>query len=421
MLEKCIADCLACAGNFAAGCGRCANNNFSILDSFLTGDDFTGREPRQGYGIAIDIGTTTAAAALVDLTTAKIIARQCFMNPQRVYGHDVISRIHAANKGFLPELQKLITERTASCIDSLVKENFIQKIDEIVIAGNTTMIHLLLGQSCETLGVFPFKPKITLSERYFYQDLFDAGTDAETAANRMTGCPVKIIPWFSAYVGGDITAGLIYILQNITERQNRTSESINSFLLIDLGTNGELALYNKGKLIVTSCAAGPAFENSARGHAAGASGVVSGLARLLQNGTIDETGLLKSEAPEYFSQKEIRDLQLAVSAVRTGVEILFDTACMTHNDIGAVYLAGGIGQAVNVNDAALIGLIPQALVCKTQAAGNSSLGGAVRTLLSPKSALNEMQTLLADFSEINLAEHPRFNDMFAENMLFKTQ
>jgi len=408
MTYKCAYSAASGAANCLT-CGKCCAGNFSILDDFQV-NSFSVSGPRNGYGIAADIGTTTVVLALLDLTSAKIIARHSFMNPQRAYGPDVISRIHAANEGHLADLRRLITESIADGIDTLLKNSFIKKIDEIVIAGNTTMIHLLLGRSCGNLGVFPFKTDFTLEKKYLYADVFFSGSIR-------IDCSVKIIPWFAAFVGGDITAGLLYVLQNVTTLTAQLPKSDRSFLLIDLGTNGEMALYNKGKLIITSTAAGPAFENSARGHIVGASGVIHELAQLIRNEQIDETGLLKT-AQGCFSQKEICDLQLAKSAVRTGLEILLDSACMTHNDIEIVCLAGGIGQAIDVSDAAAIGLIPQELVCKTLAIGNSSLGGAVRALLSPEDAEKDMQTLLSNFIEINLAEHPRFNDMFTENMFF---
>ena len=410
MPDKCIANCLAC--------GKCALKNILILDDFTADSgDFSAVEPRHGYGIAVDIGTTTVVIALVDLMSAKIVARHSFLNPQRIYGADVISRIHSANEGHLAGIQKLITESVSSGIKTLMQKCSVKNIDDIVIAGNTAMIHLLLGQSCKELGVYPFKTNLSLKEKYFYSEIF-----SDTQSDNLSKRTVKIIPWFAAFVGGDITAGLLYIMQ----RMNLQQENKKSFLLIDLGTNGEIALFNNGKLTVTSCAAGPAFENSEKGNVTGASGVIHELAQLIRDGALDETGLLKNDitssagcgTPGYFSQKDIRNLQLAKSAVRTGVEILLDTACMTYNDIDIVCLAGGIGQAVDVKDAAAIGLVPLELAGKTKAAGNSSLGGAVSALLSPVKAANDIQAMLSNFTEINLAQHPRFNDVFAENMLF---
>jgi uncharacterized 2Fe-2S/4Fe-4S cluster protein (DUF4445 family) len=211
------------------------------------------------------------------------------------------------------------------------------------------------------------------------------------------------MPWLSAFVGGDITAGLLHVLQYGKER----------FLLIDLGTNGEMVLYNSGILTVTSAAAGPAFEG---GHG-NASGVIHELARLVRTGAVDETGLLNGES--VFTQKDVRDLQLAKSAVRSGLDILLGGAAgLTYDGLDAVYLAGGIGQAMDVNDAADIGLIPRELCGKTIAVGNSSLGGAARLLLSPSQTADVLRDLLKGCNEVNLAAHPRFGELFIQNMSF---
>jgi uncharacterized 2Fe-2S/4Fe-4S cluster protein (DUF4445 family) len=214
------------------------------------------------------------------------------------------------------------------------------------------------------------------------------------------------MPWLAAFVGGDITAGLIYTKAMAAER----------FLLIDLGTNGEMALYDRGRLTVTSAAAGPAFEASAPAPGGGASGVISLLAGLVRRGIADETGLLTGES--VFSQKQIRDLQLAKSAVRSGLEILLKSSSLGYDGLDSVYLAGGIGQAMDVADAADIGLIPAGLSGKTAAVGNAALGGAVMSLLAPEEAAAEADKFTREAVEINLAAHPDFNDYFMEYMYF---
>jgi len=386
MIEGCIGNCLLC--------GKCGQ--FPILEDFAA--DGQALEPRDGYGVAVDIGTTSVVLALFDLKTGVCAARHSFMNPQRVYGPDVISRIDAANKGALADLQNKIRSGVALGVQTLLNaHDDALPLVEVVVAGNTVMTHLLLGLSCESLGVFPFKPVHCLAERYDFQRVFGA-----SAYN----CPVYIVPWFAGFVGGDITAGLLSVLPGATER----------FLLIDLGTNGEMALYDRGELTVTATAAGPAFEGSA--HGGGASGVLDDLARLVREEAVDETGLLAENAPALFTQKEIRDLQLAKSAVRSGLEILLESAGLDYETLDAVYLAGGIGQTLNVDSAVTVGLLPTALKAKVRAVGNASLGGAARLLLSPKRAAMDMKTLFAAVSEINLADHPRFNELFMENMFF---
>ncbi|MCL1845010.1 MAG: ASKHA domain-containing protein [Defluviitaleaceae bacterium] len=349
---------------------------------------------------AVDIGTTNIELALVDLASGEIVARHGFVNPQRAFGADVISRIHAANNGHLEEMQDLIQNALADGIKSLCEN----KISEIVVAGNTAMIHFFLGLSCEGLGKFPF----------------------ETADTKL---PQNIIPWLTPFVGGDITAGLLHVLPLAAAAGKKR------FILIDLGTNGEMVFYDNGKLTVAAAAAGPAFERT-RG---GASAAISGLARLIRSGAVDETGFLApracvagdtcsrsrmqlkiddvSDTEKYdiinFSQKKIRDLQLAKSAVRSGLEILLEAA---EGEPDALYLAGGMGANIDADDAAAIGLIPPYFCDKTIAVGNSALGGAVRLLLSPESARNDLQEILKKPTEIILAEHPNFEKLFIQHI-----
>ena len=389
MSASCIKNCLAC--------GRCAN--FPILDEFRL--LVKAHEPRVGYGIAIDIGTTTVVLALLDLERGNIVARHSMINPQRVFGPDIISRIDAANKGHLDEQCRMIRDCIAEGINKLLAYKSILHKSNIPmsIAGNTTMMYLLFGFSCESLGVSPFKPKYSLADRCA-SDLFEIGQSDNN---------IYIFPWLAAFVGGDITSGLMYVLSEGKER----------FLLIDLGTNGEMALYESGRLIVTSTAAGPAFEQPSDNHLVhGASDTVSGLAQLIRNGVLDRAGKLNADAAVNFTQKQIRELQLAKSAVRSGLEILIETARFSYSDLDAVYLAGGIGQAMVVNDAIEIGLIPRELGDKTHAAGNAALGGAVHALLAPAHAAAGIENILTNVSEINLALHINFNNYFIKYMFF---
>ncbi|MCL2809511.1 MAG: ASKHA domain-containing protein [Treponema sp.] len=357
MLNNCTRNCLVC--------GKCLS--FPILTDFDEKlNDNINFQPRDGYGIAIDIGTTTVVLALLDLSNGKVITRHNFINPQRKFGPDVISRIKAANDGFLDKLRGLITESLLKGFSELLEFQKIQsnQIIDICIAGNTTMIYLLLGFPCESLGCAPFKPSFNLAQQYNFNDIF---------SSQGFSCPVQIIPWFAAFVGGDIMAGLLHVLPRKKKR----------FLLIDLGTNGELVLYNDGKLTVTSTAAGSAFENI--------------------NGSTSEN---------------IRDLQLAKSAVRSGLEIILEANNLLYKDLDIVYLAGGIGQVMDINYAVTIGLIPSELKDKCFAIGNASLGGAAYILFSPNVSDIEIKNLLSNFTEINLAFHPDFNDYFIKYIDF---
>jgi len=253
-----------------------------------------------------------------------------------------------------------------------------------VIAGNTTMIYLLLGYDCACLGAAPFEPGTPLKN---------------PCALVMFDCPVYIIPWISAFVGGDIVAGLL----------NTPLEG--SFLLADLGTNGEIALFHAGQLYATAAAAGPAFEGMKPGLYG--SDVLNIMARLVREGHIDETGYLEEEAYG-FTQRDIRQVQLAKSAVRTGIEVLLDLAGRPTLD--AVYLCGGIGQAMNEQAALEIGLFPQDMQGKVVPLGNSSLGGAARLLRNPQ-ARKEIPAIVRTV-HVNLSEQAKFNEYFMEYMGF---
>ena len=384
MSKSCIGNCIIC--------GKCAKS--PILESFvLTGQT----EPREGYGIAVDIGTTTVVMVLLHLSSGAIVARHNFMNPQRKFGADVISRIDAANRGHLDEMRHMIIEDIEKGIGKFIQSQNLRQesIVGMVVAGNTAMTHILLGFTCESLGVFPFKPVHKLAEKYIYSCIFKTPE---------IKCDLHILPWLDGFVGGDITAGLLQVLPMGKSR----------FMLIDLGTNGEMALFDNGRLFVAGAAAGPAFESGQAND--GASGIINRLAQLVRQGDIDETGLLKDDF--VFTQEQIRYIQLAKSAIRSGLEILLEVSRFSYDDIDAVYLARGIGQAIHVENAADIGLIPHELTGKTGAVGNTSLGGAALMLLAPAQAKNEMTKLLSNVSEVNLAAHPSFNDYFMDFMSF---
>lgn len=406
------------------------------------------------YKIAVDLGTTTVVMQLLRIGeqggNPEILQTVRSLNPQSSYGADVISRITAANNGAGRKLQQCICKLLCDGIEQMCYTNHlcVEQLQQIAIAGNTTMIHLLRGYDVSELGRYPFQPVNLALEQISYLEL-SSGARTESmvlmensaADHSSHGPKVIIMPGISAFVGGDITAGL-YALK--IHRQEEIS------LFIDLGTNGELAIGNKERILVTSTAAGPAFEGGnlscGIGSVPGAitevtmkkrytavktidnrpaigicgTGAIEMLAELWNKGYIDEHGSFFSE--EYrkqgvsilsqqremtdnlkFTQEDIRQMQLAKGAIRAGVEVLMKAYGVSYDQIAHLYLAGGMGFSLNLDKAADIGLIPPQLKEKVRIVGNSSLGGVIQFL--QQSEIKKSQMVKKEVEEIaNSAE-----------------
>lgn len=388
------------------------------------------------YVAAVDLGTTTIAMQLCDVSTGAALDTYCEMNPQRSYGADVLSRIQASCEGHKEALQKMVwdvLERgMAKFADTLkrqckqenitcdIKTDDTKKINCMCIAGNTTMEHLLLGYDAGCLGVSPFTPvEIGLQEiRYPAWDF-----------------PVYIAPGISTFVGGDIVAGL-YVL-GMTEKESKSVQSHGEEccgqpgtcrLLIDLGTNGEMAITDGSRMIVTATAAGPAFEGGAGAQVIGTD-MIAVTAAMLEQGVLDETGLLEDpyfengitvlwkQEPIRIENRDIRNLQLAKAAVRAGVEILWEA--MGKPPIDQVYLAGGFGYYLDVEAAFRIGLLPERLRGKVRAVGNSSLAGACKLacdLYGKVTKKKELEEKTSSAESINLAKQDGFERLYLSYM-----
>lgn len=398
------------------------------------------------FGIAVDIGTTTIAMQLVALDTGEIAGTYTALNRQRRFGADVISRIKASVEGHKEELRRSICEDLGKGIRSLIRDAGIltDTVMVLAIAGNTTMIHLLMGYSCEGLGAYPFTPVNAGLIESAYESIF---------GDTFLQAKVRILPGISVFVGGDIVSGLY-------EQNADRSEEYS--LLIDLGTNGEMALGNKERILVTSAAAGPAFEGgnihfgvgSVKGAIASVTigdrgtevetidgkapigicgtGVIEAVAEFLRMGLMDETGCLEeayfedgyplAEAEDgsaiFLTQKDIREIQLAKAAVRAGLEILLLRYGITGEEVARVYLAGGFGFHLNCHKAASIGLLPKELEDKVEVIGNSALSGAVKFLLDPE-AFDRTSKIAECAEEVILSIDRDFNRLYMEYMGFE--
>ena len=382
--------------------------------------------------IAVDLGTTTIAMQLMETDTGCVLDTYCEMNPQRRYGADVLSRIQASCDGNREVLQRLVIEVLERGVKRF-KERA-ANIKYMCIAGNTTMEHLFMGYDVSSLGRSPFTPaEIGLQE--FRHPAWDFS--------------VRLVPGISAFVGGDIVAGL-YACGMLTGKPHPV-------LFIDLGTNGEMAIADGERMIVTATAAGPAFEGGVGAEIIG-SDMVACAAVLLNQGILDETGLLKepfftdgvavriddrghyqftpgrSDQSLYLTQKDIRSLQMAKAAVRAGVEILVKRIEVEQGDELRsknaqsevrqdlqVYLAGGFGDYLDVEAAFRIGLLPGHMRGHVRAVGNTALLGAYRIgrdLYLGKTDKQILEQSLSSIESINLAKQVEFEGLYIQYMNF---
>ncbi len=395
------------------------------------------------YGTALDIGTTTLAMALVDLSSGDIVKTVSRRNPQRSFGADVMSRIGAVqdDAGNLAIMQSVLLDDIRVMVDELCADLAPEdRPRTMTVAGNTTMLHLFLGVSPVGMGAYPFTP---------------AFLDGKTVNGSVLGLPfdtVTTLPGAHAFIGGDVTAGMLLL---------RLSDEKEPVMLIDIGTNGEMVLFtgtDHGSIYYgASAAAGPALEgagiSTGVGGISGAvssvqdvngqivtktvgavppvgicgSGLIDLTAVLLAREELDATGYLEDEPVTYaktadgtpltLTQEDVRALQLAKSAMRAGMEALCEAADIPLASLSKIAVAGGLGYYMNLDSACAIGLLPIELRTKLQAVGNTALGGAALLLTRPD--LSEKIAEEASACKIiDLNTSAAFNELFIEHMMF---
>jgi uncharacterized 2Fe-2S/4Fe-4S cluster protein (DUF4445 family) len=411
-------------------------------------------EKRSSLGIACDIGTSTVALHLVDLSDGKILSTASSYNQQIKCGQDIISRIHYSQKpGRLHELRALIVQTINQLIRKAVAgANVLSShVDYASFSGNTTMIHLFLGCNPHHIRLDPYVPT-------FNRVPFLRAENLDLEINREAD--VFIAPSVGSYVGGDITAGLL------GTPMLRDDQALSLF--IDAGTNGELVVGNSDWLMTCACSAGPAFEGSgikcgmpasegaiesltmdSRGEPEFStimdsppkglcgSGLVDLLAELFSHGTIDRSGkfierkaqerLIDSdEGPAFLivkkedsfwgkdiviTENDIASLIRTKGAVFSACALLLKNVGLDFNAIDYVFIAGGFGRYLNVENAVRIGLLPDLDREKFQYMGNSSLLGALLVLLSEKN--RKMVENLADrMTYVELNTEPGYMDEY---------
>lgn len=409
----------------------------------------------EGIAAAVDIGTTTVAVYLYELSSGELLGVESGVNFQRAYGADVISRISYAdlNEGGLENMRDMIRSQIDGYISLLCRraQRPRAELRRIVIAGNTVMEHIFAGLSPSGIGVAPFTPESLFGDVHTAREL-GLELDAE----------VYIIDAVAGYVGGDITAGILS--SGMYEREKPC-------LFLDIGTNGEMAIGDKNGMLCCATAAGPAFEGAEMefgmsgvagaishvkfvdgavvceviggGNATGVcgSGYIDALAMLLELGVVDETGRLleKDEVEPQFAQyleededermrfrladgvyityADVRKLQLAKAAIRAGINLLLSDSGTDVHDVETMYLAGGFGSFIDRESAARIGILPRELVERTRAVGNAAGAGAAMAALSceARRAITEL-TAFCEYSELSC--HRGFSDAFMDAMSF---
>lgn len=416
------------------------------------------------YGLAIDIGTTTVAADLVEINSGKAILSSSDINPQKKFGLDVLTRItyaleneEQAVKNLQHEIVNLINKMTFEmCMSANISQDNIYKVS---VAANTTMLHFLLGIKANSIGKSPYAPAFVKSK---YIKASSIGININS--NGKLYC----LPGVSSYIGSDIVAGA-YVA-----KLHKTKENI---LFIDIGTNGEIVLSNKGKLLSCSCAAGPALEgmniscgmrassgaiedieiknekillkvigeeDEAKGFCG--SGILAVLRELLKEGIVKKDGsLIKKEKLEerdyrqkfirlngkkrefivregeneiYITQSDIRQVQLAKGAILSGFYALLKKADINMEDLDQVVIAGQFGSHLPAESLTITGILPKGVNEKIIYIGNSSKTGAYMALMS-EVVKKELEEIAKNIEYMELGASQGYERLFANCLLFE--
>ncbi len=407
-----------------------------------------------GVGVAVDIGTTTVTAAMLDLESGKVLAKASMGNGQIRFGADVINRIiQSAKPGGQERLRHAVREETLVPIfESLCRGagKTAEDIARIVIAGNTTMEHLFVGADAQTIRLEPYVPE--------FLELHGK-TAGELGLPARADAPVILAPNVGSYVGGDITAGVLPSMLWNTEEMT---------LFVDLGTNGELVFGNSDYMLCCACSAGPAFEGGDIGCGMRAtrgavdscvidrdtldptlsvidggkplglcgSGLISIISELFRTGAISAQGKFIRESPRIrydefgsgayvlafaaesdtgsditLDESDLDNFIRAKAAIFSAIRTMLKSLDFTVEDIGKIIIAGGIGSGIDIGKAISIGMLPRQELSKYAYIGNSSLTGACAMLLSDETP-GKVFDLGRNMTYIELSTHPGYMDEF---------
>lgn len=388
-------------------------------------------QPRQGFGVAIDLGTTTIVAQLVNLENGHVLDSVSEINPQTKFGGDLISRIQHCLEGKQEHLQKLVRQKIGQMLSSVMQKHPVEVV-EIVLVGNTVMHHIFSGLPVNPLSFYPFHSPFLGIQKF---------NPYELSWNLPEKTEIRFYPSIGSFVGSDILAGIA---------ATKMAENEKHSVLIDLGTNGEIVVGNRDRIVCASTAAGPAFEGAkiSQGmrattgaissvrldnndffvHVIGnvqakgicGSGLIDVIALLLNGDQIGMFGEINSGADSVritknvsLSQQDIREFQLAKAAIATGIQVLLNQLHISYADIEHVYIAGGFGNFLNIENVIRTGLI-ECEAEKIVKFGNTALIGAKMFLFEDESFIGN---LLSKTTHINLESDPNFQDIYIEKMM----
>jgi len=416
-----------------------------ILD--IEGGDTTDRQ----YGLAVDVGTTTVVAQLVDLRTGKVLGVEGSHNRQARYGEDVISRmVFACGRGSLNPVHEAVIANINSLIDAVARDKRISRSDivAVVAAGNTTMSHFLLSLMPCNIRLEPYVPTATVYPQVLASEL---GIDIHAEGI------VEVMPCVASYVGGDIVAGVL---------ASGLADKPEVRCLIDVGTNGEIVIGNNEWLVCCSASAGPAFEGGgarsgmlatrgaiqkmqihdgkvsyetigkAKPRGICGSGFIDAIYELVRNGIVDLQGklnlteadgrILHEDDPRYIiafseetdtgepvtiSEAEIANLIKSKGAVFAAIKSLVDYVGLRFEDLDTIHVAGGFGSSLDISKAVAIGLLPDIDPARIQFIGNSSVMGARMVLLSGP-AFEKAVDISRKMTNIELSNYAPFMNEF---------
>lgn len=432
------------------------NSNHQVLtDGYMP--DFVPDRFESGYGVAIDIGTTTVVAALIDLQSGHEVASASDINPQKQYGLDVLSRItYEVEQGEagIRALQNCLIAALDDMIAQLCRTAQITQceIQLITVAANCTMMHTLLGADARSIGRAPYMPSFTEAKSVRANDIgLSIAPDGE----------IYCLPHVSGYIGADIVAGV-----HVCDLAHRKG----NVLFIDIGTNGEIVLKTDNRLLCCSCAAGPALEgmniSSGMRAADGAvedlhitpdgielqtigqqapqglcgSGILAAIRELLRQGFVNQRGqLLKKEQTQDWrsaylqgegrqrrvvlgervvvSQEDVRQVQLAKGAILSGFTALLGKAGLSMEQLDEVLIAGQFGAHLPAESLIGVGILPPEVANKLLYVGNTSKTGAYMTLMRHETR-RELEALSHCMEYFELAQTPDYDRIFAQSMRF---